>query len=144
MVKTPVGAEAPIAQETPTVSVEDVEIDNDAIGFFEDDLGDSKFNESFGFFKDDEIGNSESYGFFDEELDSISANTATPVIEHDDSDDFGFFDDMPSITPESEIKANTQDQQAEMKKEEAPKQQASAPTAAPQATPAKADAPKKS
>lgn len=128
--------------ETPVVSAPstpEVKIENDSIGFYDENLDESKFSESFGFFKDDDIGNNESYGFFDDELNSLSANTETPVIEHDDSDDFGFFDDMPSITPSSEIKANTQDQKEEIK-EEVPAKVVNTPVASSEkaeATPAK-------
>ncbi|WP_044414786.1 chemotaxis protein CheA [Halarcobacter anaerophilus] len=101
---------------------------NGDIGLYDSDIDESKFNVSYGFFKDDEIGNeseNSNYGFFDEELDKKIKTEKTPVIEHDGSDDFGFFDDAPGITPEAEIKGNNADQNAELQKEkkaEAPKE----------------------
>ncbi|XOB60723.1 chemotaxis protein CheA [Campylobacterota bacterium DY0563] len=106
---------------TPTVSTSD-----DNIGLYDSDINDSKFNVSYGFFKDDEIGNeseNNNYGFFDEELDKLIATEDTPVLTHDENDDFGFFDDMPSITPDAELKANNDDQKQEIKKEEVKKEE---------------------
>ncbi len=104
---------------TPTIVTEISEekvVSND-IGFYEDELDDSKFNVSYGFFNDDEIGkDTDSYGFFDAELDKKAETAVTPVFPHEDSDDFGFFDDMPEITPDAEIQANNQDQKNELSK----------------------------
>ncbi|WP_417327406.1 chemotaxis protein CheA [Halarcobacter sp.] len=99
--------------ETPSSS----EADN--IGFYDENIQESKFNETYGFFNDQEIGkDNANYGFFDEELDRLSETTATPVIEHEDNDDFGFFDDMDEITSESKIEANNEDQKEEIKAQE--------------------------
>ncbi|PLY05379.1 MAG: chemotaxis protein CheA [Arcobacter sp.] len=104
---------------TPTIVTEISEekvVSND-IGFYEDELDDSKFNVSYGFFNDAEIGkDTDSYGFFDAELDKKAETAVTPVFPHEDSDDFGFFDDMPEITPDAEIQANNQDQKNELSK----------------------------
>eukprot|EP01029_Cantina_marsupialis_P019798 TRINITY_DN46070_c0_g2_i1.p1 TRINITY_DN46070_c0_g2~~TRINITY_DN46070_c0_g2_i1.p1 ORF type:complete len:714 (-),score=248.45 TRINITY_DN46070_c0_g2_i1:666-2807(-) len=107
-----------VAEVTP--ESETSEDSNGDIGFFDSDINDSKFNVSYGFFKDDEIGNeseNSNYGFFDEELDKRIDTEATPVIEHNESDDFGFFDDAPGITPESEFVGNNEDQNEEIQKE---------------------------
>ena len=104
VVETP--SEAPSSQAIPS------EHDDD-IGLYDSDINDSKFNVSYGFFQDDDIGNdpeNSNYGFFDEELDSRIATEATPVIKHDESDDFGFFDDVPSITPDAKLEGNNSDQ----------------------------------
>ncbi|RXJ89250.1 chemotaxis protein CheA [Arcobacter sp. CECT 8983] len=118
---TPV-QEAPVVEETievtPTVET-NISSESDNIGFYDENIQESNFNETYGFFNDEEIGkNNESYGFFDEELDRISETAATPVIEHEDSDDFGFFDDMAEITSDSKIEANNEDQKEEIKAQE--------------------------
>ncbi len=94
-----------------------IETNKENIGFYDETNNESKFNISYGFFKDDEIGkDTQSYGFFDEELDKKSETTETPVIEHSDNEDFGFFDDMPEITPDAQIVANNEDQKEEIEK----------------------------
>ena len=99
---------------SPIVEVAEDEVSND-IGFYDNDLDESKFNVSYGFFDDDQIGkDTENYGFFDEELDKKAKDAVTPVFEREDSDDFGFFDDMPNISPTAEIKANNEDQKEEL------------------------------
>ncbi|RXK02729.1 chemotaxis protein CheA [Arcobacter sp. CECT 8989] len=116
VVETPVSdassAVTPIV-ETPSSS----EAGN--IGFYDENIQESNFNETYGFFNDQEIGkDNANYGFFDEELDRLSETTATPVIEHEENDDFGFFDDMDEITSESKIEANNEDQKEEIKAQE--------------------------
>ncbi|RXJ70217.1 chemotaxis protein CheA [Halarcobacter ebronensis] len=86
---------------------------NDDIGLYDSDINDSKFNVSYGFFKDDEIGHepeNSNYGFFDEELDKRISTEALPVITHNENEDFGFFDDMPNITPDAKLQGNNSDQ----------------------------------
>ncbi|WP_417332192.1 chemotaxis protein CheA [Halarcobacter sp.] len=116
VVETPV-SEAP-SEVTPTVE-NNSSSEADNIGFYDENIQESKFNETYGFFNDQEIGkDNANYGFFDEELDKLSETTATPVIEHQDNDDFGFFDDMDKITSESKIEANNEDQKEEIKAQE--------------------------
>lgn len=116
VVETPV-SETP-SEVTPTVE-NNSSSEADNIGFYDENIQESKFNETYGFFNDQEIGkDNANYGFFDEELDKLSETTATPVIEHEDSDDFGFFDDMDKITSESKIEANNEDQKEEIKAQE--------------------------
>ncbi len=121
--ETPTNAQAaaPVV-ETPVKKVE-TKIEkiehtvDENIGFYDENVNESKFNVSYGFFKDDEIGKSnENYGFFDDELDKLSETAITPTIEHNDDDDFGFFDDMPDITPDAQIDANNEDQKEEILK----------------------------
>ncbi len=91
----------------------------DNIGFYDESIEESKYNVSYGFFNDDEIDNDDvKYGFYDEELDKKIDTTQTPVIE--EHDDFGFFDDMPEITPDAQIVANSEDQKEEIQKIEEP------------------------
>jgi two-component system chemotaxis sensor kinase CheA len=112
---TPV-VETPVEKaETKVEKIEHTVDEN--IGFYDENVNESKFNVSYGFFKDDEIGKSnENYGFFDDELDKLSETAITPTIEHGDDDDFGFFDDMPDITPDAQINANNEDQKEEILK----------------------------
>jgi len=98
-----------------TAEVEEKHVESKDIGFYDEDLDNSGFNITYGFFNDDEIGkDNDSYGFFDDALNKKSESAVTPVFAHEDSDDFGFFDDMPEITPETEIKANTEDQEEKL------------------------------
>ncbi len=106
-----------IQEETPVVQAVEVVEEKKDIGFYDNDIDENSYNVSYGFFKDDEIGSEDGkYGFFDEELDKKSETAETPVIEHDESDDFGFFDEMPEITPDTEIVANNEDQKEELEK----------------------------
>ncbi len=106
--------------ETPnSVSSNDVEETekNENFGFYEQEVNDDKFNVSYGFFKEEDFETEDGkYGFFDEELDKKSENYVAPEIIHDDNDDFGFFDDMPDLSPDSEIVANNEDQKEELEK----------------------------
>ena len=78
--------------------------DSDSIGFYDEELESKKNNSSYGFFADDDAMDNENnaFGFFDEELEKASklAENTPPVREYEENDDFGFFDDMPDITPE--------------------------------------------
>lgn len=113
-------------------SVDHIEVDNDAIGFFDDDLNDQKDSKSFGIFADDDLDEPQkNYGFFDDELEEIALNTDdTLVVTDDDKEDFGFFDDMPSLSPDSVMESNNVEE--EIKPVE---KVASTPVAAPTATP---------
>jgi two-component system chemotaxis sensor kinase CheA len=81
------------------------DIDSESIGFYDEDL-DKKVSSSssYGFFADDDAMDNENnaYGFFEEELEKL-ANDApdVPVREYEENEDFGFFDDMPEISPET-------------------------------------------
>ncbi|XPV70072.1 MAG: chemotaxis protein CheA [Halarcobacter sp.] len=149
--ETPASAQT-TQEETPVVETETPPSTNEHlldenIGFYDEDVNESKFNVSYGFFKDDEIGkDNENYGFFDDELDRISETAITPTIEHEEGDDFGFFDDMPDISPDAEITANNKDQKEEIMKKEvskaAPKTDNPKPSTPPAAA-AKPAAPKR-
>ena len=102
-------------ENVATAEVEEEHVESKDIGFYDEDLDNSGFNSTYGFFNDDEIGkDNDSYGFFDDALNKKSESAVTPVFAHEDSDDFGFFDDMPEITAETEIKANTEDQEEKL------------------------------
>jgi two-component system chemotaxis sensor kinase CheA len=90
---------------------------NENFGFYEQEINDDKFNVSYGFFKEEDFETEDGkYGFFDEELDKKSETYIAPEIIHEDNDDFGFFDDMPDLSPDSEIIANNEDQKEELEK----------------------------
>ncbi len=96
--------------------------DSDNIGFYDEDISQDKYNITYGFFNEDLNENEDnSYGFFDEELNEISETAKTPVLEHDENDDFGFFDDMDTITTDSKIEANNEDQKEEIQAQETKK-----------------------
>ena len=104
------------ASVSSTSTVEEV-VENENFGFYEQESGDDKFNVSYGFFKEEDFETEDGkFGFFDEELDKKSETYVAPEIVHDDNDDFGFFDDMPEISPSSEIVANNEDQKEELSK----------------------------
>ena len=91
---------------TPEATVDNT--DNDNIGFFDDELEEQKGsnNKAYGFFADDEK-ESDSYGFFDDEMEEASKNAPDVEMKSDDSEDFGFFDDVPSISEGSTIEPQT-------------------------------------
>lgn len=107
----PTSKEEPVASApVPEIkSVDHIEVDNDAIGFFDDDLNDQKNSKAFGIFADDMLDEPQkNYGFFDDELEEIALNTDdTLVITDDDKEDFGFFDDVPSLSADSVMESNS-------------------------------------
>jgi two-component system chemotaxis sensor kinase CheA len=107
----PTSKEEPVAAAAvPEIkSVDHIEVDNDAIGFFDDDLNDQKNSKAFGIFADDMLDEPQkNYGFFDDELEEIALNTDdTLVITDDDKEDFGFFDDVPSLSADSVMESNS-------------------------------------
>ena len=108
-------------EETPVIETLTQSENNlsDNIGFYDTSISKDKYNVTYGFFNEDLIDNEDnSYGFFDEELDKLSETAITPVLEHDENDDFGFFDDMDEITSTSKIEANNEDQKEEIKAHE--------------------------
>ena len=78
--------------------------ESDSIGFYDEDLENKKSSSSYGFFADDDNAmddENNAYGFFDEDLQEASRTAKdVPKRDYDDNEDFGFFDDMPDITPE--------------------------------------------
>ncbi len=99
--------------EKPKV-VEKVEVttlDSDSFGFFDDDLNEQRDtkNKPYGIFADDDIDAvHENIGFYDDDLETISKNTKDSdfKISNDDKENFGFFDEMPNITPDSVMQTN--------------------------------------
>ena len=86
-----------------------VALDSDSFGFFDDDLNEQRDNKNkaYGIFADDEIDEvHKNYGFFDDELETISDNTKDSDFKIEDKENFGFFDEMPEITPTSVMETN--------------------------------------
>lgn len=86
-------------------------LDSDSFGFFDDDLNeqrDSK-NKAYGIFADDDIDEvHQNFGFYDDELQTISNNTKDVInkVSEEDKENFGFFDDMPELTSNSIMETN--------------------------------------
>ncbi|MDD2896575.1 MAG: chemotaxis protein CheA [Aliarcobacter sp.] len=86
-------------------------LDSDSFGFFDDDLNeqrDSK-NKAYGIFADDDIDEvHQNFGFYDDELQTISNNTKDVInkVSEEDKENFGFFDDMPELTSNSVMETN--------------------------------------
>ena len=105
---------APKPVETPKVVEIQKAVDNsnnDNFGFFDNDLNEQRDSKSkaYGIFADDEIDEvHKNYGFFDEDLETISNNTKDDDFKTSDKEkeDFGFFDEMPKITPDSVMETN--------------------------------------
>lgn len=89
-------------------------------GFYDDELNtqrDSK-NQPYGIFADDNINEEhKNYGFYDDRLEKKSDNASDDNFKlNNNKEDFGFFDDMPKITPDAVMQTNN----LEEKQEEAP------------------------
>ncbi|MEA1914540.1 MAG: chemotaxis protein CheA [Campylobacterota bacterium] len=107
-------ATAPVSQAVePTVSHEEEAFDNfnqisneptqDDIGFYDENLESQINSSAFGLFSDDASEENDAYGFFDEALNKASSEHKNDTIErvHEQSEDFGFFDDVPAISPDA-------------------------------------------
>ncbi|QKF67187.1 chemotaxis sensory histidine kinase [Arcobacter venerupis] len=86
-------------------------LDSDNFGFFDDDLNDQRDskNKAYGIFADDEIDEvHKNFGFYDQDLETISENTKDSEfkISTEDKDNFGFFDEMPEISSNSVMETN--------------------------------------
>ncbi len=89
-----------IKKEVPEV------LDSDNFGFFDDDLNEQRDNKNkpYGIFADDDIDEEhQTIGFYDDDLETISNNTKSSdfKISEEDRENFGFFDDVPDLTPDS-------------------------------------------
>ena len=92
-----------IEEKAPSAKKEGLDI-TEAIGFYDDDLTAALNNKPYGIFADDDVSNdtsSDAFGFFDDDLEE-SSKTAKDVTSpvHEEEDNFGFFDDVPDVTPE--------------------------------------------
>ena len=112
--KVEVEVSKPVVEEPKIVEVKKeapVVLDSDNFGFFDDDLNDQRDNKTkaYGIFADDEIDEvHKNYGFYDEDLETISNNTKDSdfKISNEEKENFGFFDDMPEINPNSVMETN--------------------------------------
>ena len=95
---------------------EEAEVEHkDNFGFFDDEMNAQRDedNNSYGIFADDEMDEEhKSYGFFDDELERLSDTISDDNFKIDDEnkEHFGFFDDVPDISPNSFIKTNNIDE----------------------------------
>ena len=77
-------------------------------GFFNDDLNSQRDRKDmpFGIFEDDDIDD-KNIGFYDDELENISNNTDANKFKIDENkENFGFFDGMEKISPNSVMETN--------------------------------------
>ena len=90
---------------------ESISLDSDSFGFFDDELNeqrDSKIK-AYGIFADDDLDEEQrNYGFYDEDLEEISRNAVDSDFQltKEDQEQFGFFDDVPELTPNSQMITN--------------------------------------
>ena len=78
-------------------------------GFFNDDLNSQRDRKDmpFGIFEDDDIDD-KNIGFYDDELENISNNTDANKFKIDENkENFGFFDGMEKISPNSVMETNS-------------------------------------
>jgi len=110
-------------EEAPKIEVKKEEVKSNSsenkenFGFFDNGLNaqrDSK-SQPYGIFADDDMNeNHKNYGFFDDNLEKKSNDLNDEDFKLDNSkEDFGFFDDMPSITPDAVMKTNDIEEQKE-------------------------------
>ncbi|MCT7908928.1 chemotaxis protein CheA [Arcobacter lacus] len=107
--------------ETPKIEEKKKEIpsvnssDKENFGFFDNGLNEQRDNKNqpYGIFADDDINEEQkNYGFFDDNLEKKSDNLNDDDFKLDNNkEDFGFFDDMPSISPDSVMKTNDIEEQ---------------------------------
>ncbi|MCT7487462.1 chemotaxis protein CheA [Aliarcobacter cryaerophilus] len=82
--------------------------EKEEFGFFSDDLNSQRDRKDmpFGIFEDDDTDD-KNIGFYDEELENISNNTDDNKFKIDENkENFGFFDGMEKISPNSVMKIN--------------------------------------
>ena len=82
--------------------------EKEQFGFFSDDLNSQRDRKDmpFGIFEDDDIDD-KNIGFYDDELENISNNTDANKFKIDENkENFGFFDGMEKISPNSVMETN--------------------------------------
>jgi two-component system, chemotaxis family, sensor kinase CheA len=92
-------------------------LDSDSFGFFDEELNEQRDTKikAYGIFADDDLDEEQkNYGFYDEDLEEISRNAVDSdfKLTNEDQEHFGFFDDVPEITPNSEMKTNDIEEKA--------------------------------
>ena len=87
---------------------------NENFGFFDDDLNDQRDSsvKAYGIFADDDMDEEQkNYGFYDNDLEKLSNDIGDePSVIDLDRENFGFFDDMPDINPDSVMQMNDDDE----------------------------------
>lgn len=97
-----------VKQESSEKIDTQVSDDKEHFGFFNDDLNNQRDRKDmpFGVFADDDIDD-KNIGFYDDELENISNNTdANKFKIATNKENFGFFDDMEKISPNSVMSKN--------------------------------------
>jgi two-component system, chemotaxis family, sensor kinase CheA len=117
--ETPV-VEKPVKEVIVEPKTED-SLHKENFGFFEDELNEARDEENpaFGLFMDDDLNEEhKSYGFFEDDLEKISELVdSEPAVEEEEKEHFGFFDDVPSITPDAVMKTNDIEKELEKTQE---------------------------
>jgi two-component system, chemotaxis family, sensor kinase CheA len=110
--------EAPVIKKEEVKKIVEVKkqeettsLDSDSFGFFDDELNDQRDNKvkAYGIFADDDLDEEQkNYGFYDDDLEEISRNAVDSdfKLTNEDKEQFGFFDDVPEITPNSQMTTN--------------------------------------
>ena len=87
---------------------------NENFGFFDDDLNDQRDSsvKAYGIFADDDMDEEQkNYGFYDNDLEKLSNDIGDePSVIDLDRENFGFFDEMPDINPDSVMQMNDDDE----------------------------------
>ena len=87
---------------------------NENFGFFDDDLNDQRDSsvKAYGIFADDDMDEEQkNYGFYDNDLENLSNDIGDePSVIDLDRENFGFFDEMPDINPDSVMQMNDDDE----------------------------------
>lgn len=83
---------------------------NENFGFFDDDLNDQRDSnvKAYGIFADDDMDEEQkNYGFYDNDLEKLSNEIGDePSVIDLDRENFGFFDEMPDLNPDSVMQMN--------------------------------------
>lgn len=100
----------PIPQAVTTSEKTNTQItdEKEQFGFFNDDLNNQRDMKDmpFGIFEDDDIDD-KNIGFYDDELENLSNNIDDNKFKIDENkENFGFFDDMEKISPNSIMETN--------------------------------------
>ncbi|PRM90274.1 chemotaxis protein CheA [Aliarcobacter cryaerophilus] len=100
----------PIPQAVTTSEKTNTQVsdEKEQFGFFNDDLNNQRDMKDmpFGIFEDDDIDD-KNIGFYDDELENLSNNIDDNKFKIDENkENFGFFDDMEKISPNSIMETN--------------------------------------
>ena len=107
----------PIVEKKVEIKKDVEDNSKDHFGFFDEDMNTVRDEESpsYGLFMDDDINEEhKTYGFIEDDLEKISELVDNQPEEiKEEKEHFGFFDDVPSITPNSVMKLNDIDEKVQ-------------------------------